>query len=328
MKNYKNIFYVGTVYSLLISIIMKPNLDENLYFFNEDFSKEIVNKFKNKIVLRKYKESIKLFRYYKVRNHLYKILNENREKIKNKEFFIQDHLTYSQFFLNNFENNFSLIEDGVGNYITKILLGAKEEVRKPYLYKYMNIIKKYYPTLGLSKKIKKIYLTGILPIPKLIENKVEIVNIRDTWEKLSELEQKKILDIFNIKLEKLKELNKLEDKILLITQPLSEDRVITEQEKIEIYQEILEQEKNKTIYIKPHPREKTDYLKVFSKYDIRILEKDFPLELLSFLEIKFSKAITLFSTAVFSFKEKYEIEFIGTEKYEKLYERFGKIEIY
>lgn len=155
MKNYKNIFYVGIVYSLLISIIIKPNLDENLYFFNEDFSKEIVNKFKNKIVLRKYKESIKLFRYYKVRKHLYKILNENREKIKNKEFFIQDHLTYSQFFFNNFENNFSLIEDGVGNYITKILLGAKEEVRKPYLYKYMNIIKKYYPTLGLSKKIKK-----------------------------------------------------------------------------------------------------------------------------------------------------------------------------
>lgn len=65
MKNYKNIFYVGIVYSLLISIIIKPNLDENLYFFNEDFSKEIVNKFKNKIVLRKYKESIKLFRYYK-----------------------------------------------------------------------------------------------------------------------------------------------------------------------------------------------------------------------------------------------------------------------
>lgn len=115
---------------------------------------------------------------------------------------------------------------------------------------------------------------------------------------------------------------------MLITQPLSEDKVVTEREKIEIYQEILEKEKNKIIYIKPHPRERTNYLKVFSKYDVRILEKDFPLELLSFLEIKFSKATTLFSTAVFSFKDKYEIEFIGTEKYEKLYERFGKIEIY
>lgn len=327
MKNYKNIFYVGTVYSLLISIIMKPNLDENLYFFNEDFPEKIINKFKNKIILKKYKENLKLIRYYKVRKHLYEILKENREKLENKEFFIQDHLTYSQFFFNNFESKFFLIEDGIGNYLIKILEGAKEEKKKTYLYKYMNIIEKYYPTLGLSKKIQKIYLTGILPIPKLIENKVEVVNIREVWKELSEVKREKILDIFNIKLEKLKYLNKLENKVLLITQPLSEDRVITEQEKIEIYQEILEKEKNKIIYIKSHPRERTDYLKIFSKYNIRILEKDFPLELLSFLEIDFLKVITLFSTAILSFKGKYEIEFIGTERYKKLYEKFGKIEI-
>lgn len=85
---------------------MKPNLEENLYFFSDDFSQEIVNKFKNKIILKKSKKNIKLIRYYKVRKFLKGILKENKEKLKGGNFFLQDHLTYSQFFLNNFENKF------------------------------------------------------------------------------------------------------------------------------------------------------------------------------------------------------------------------------
>lgn len=37
--------------------------------------------------------------------------------------------------------------------------------------------------------------------------------------------------------------------------------------------------------------------------------------------------ITLFSTGALNFKGKSEVEFIGTEKYPKLYERFGEINI-
>ena len=52
MKKIKNIFYINTVYSLLIALMLKPNLEENLYFFNDDFSEEIIKNFKNKIILK------------------------------------------------------------------------------------------------------------------------------------------------------------------------------------------------------------------------------------------------------------------------------------
>lgn len=306
---------------------MKPNLEENLYFFSDDFSQEIVNKFKNKIILKKSKKNIKLIRYYKVRKFLKGILKENKEKLKGGNFFLQDHLTYSQFFLNNFENKFFLIEDGVRNYTLKILEEESNKKKKIFLYKYMNIIKKYYPAFGLSEKIQKIYLTGILPIPNLIESKVKIVNIENLWNNLLGGEQEKILDIFNIKIEKIKNLNKLKNKILLITQPLSEDRVITEQEKIKFYREIIEKQNVRKIYIKAHPREKTNYKEVFKNFNIEVIENTFPIELFLLLNIKFDKVITLFSTGALNFKGKAEVEFIGTEKYPKLYERFGKIEM-
>ena len=99
MKEIKNIFYVNTVYSLLIVLMLRPNLEENLYFFNDDFPKIISDKFQNKVILKKYKNQIKIFRYYMVRRFLKKIKKEYSKTLENKVFFIQDHLTYGQFFL-------------------------------------------------------------------------------------------------------------------------------------------------------------------------------------------------------------------------------------
>ena len=327
MKKIKNIFYINTVYSLLIALMLKPNLEENLYFFNDDFSEEIIKNFKNKIILRKYRKKIKILRYYKIRSFLKKIIKNYKKELLGKDFFMQDHLTFSQFFLNNFDSNFYLVEDGAAtNYNLKVLEEAKSKKNKSFFYNYTYFIKKYYPPIGLSSKIRKIYLTGLLPIPESIEKKVEIVKIKSLLEKISEKEKIKILNIFNLNLNKIENLINIKNKILLITQPLSEDGIITEKEKIEIYKEIIKKNNFDKIYIKPHPREKTDYKKIFSEYGVQIIEKNFPLELLNFLQIKFIKIITIFSTAAFNFKDSCEIEFIGTENYPKLYKKFGKIE--
>lgn len=112
-----------------------------------------------------------------------------------------------------------------------------------------------------------------------------------------------------------------------MTQPLSEDEIITEEEKIKIYREIIEKQNGRKIYIKAHPREKTNYGDIFKELNIKIIENGFPIELLLLLNINFSKVITLFSTGALNFKGRSEVEFIGTEKYPKLYERFGKINI-
>ena len=219
------------------------------------------------------------------------------------------------------------------NYNEKILSEEKnKKLKKIKINHFMKKvivekIKKEYRRFGLSEKIQEIYLTGLLPIPDLIKNKVKIINISDEWEKLSKKDKEEILRVFKISSKSFENLKVEKNKVLLLTQPLSEDKIITEKEKIDIYREILLKENGKNIYIKAHPREKTNYKEVFKEFNINIIENSFPIEICLLLDIKFEKVITLFSTGALSFKGKSEVEFIGTEKYPKLYEKFGKVTI-
>lgn len=180
--------------------------------------------------------------------------------------------------------------------------------------------------MGVSEKVEKIILTGILPIPEVIKSKVEIINIEEKWNSLTKEKQREILSIFNIEIEELEVLKNSINKVLLLTQPLSEDGIMSEEEKISIYKNILQERNIKEVYIKIHPRERTDYIKELQNIKVHIIKKDFPVEILFLLNVNFSKVITLFLTAALNFKGKGEIEFIGTKNYPKLLERFGRIE--
>lgn len=337
----KKLVYVETLYSLLIVLLI--NKKEDIILVQEEgnksyFFKLIENLNIKKIKIPQLKKKcffLKLLDEEK-RNRL--ILNKIKS-IKMDEILLQDHLIYSQLLLNNFEVSFKLIEDGTLNYIERIL---EEEYNKKVIFKskimkfliknYEKYIKKincYYGIYGTSSKIDKIYLTGILPIPEIIKAKVEIVNIEKLWEELDKKKKTEILNIFNINLEELELLRKEKEKILLITQPLSEDGIVKEEEKIELYKEILLERRIKKVFIKPHPREKTNYIEVFRNIgiEIKVLPNEFPAEIFMLLDMSFKKVITIFSTAVLNFKHKYEIEFIGTKKYSKLYKRFGDISL-
>lgn len=170
-------------------------------------------------------------------------------------------------------------------------------------------------------------MTGILPIPGSIEQKVEIINIKNRWKFLSEGKKKEILKFFNISLKKIEFLKKEEKKILLLTQPLSEDGILIEKEKIQIYEEIIINRNLDKIYIKPHPRERTNYKNIFKNrnFEVEIIDNNFPIELLLFSDIFFDKIITLFSTAALNFKNYSNVEFLGTKNYPKLFKKFGCI---
>lgn len=139
-----------------------------------------------------------------------------------------------------------LLEDEVMSYSENILKNEFERKEKRVkLNHYIKRIiiekrRKDYKRFGLSDKIRKIYLTGILPIPNLIKDKVEIININKICSSLSQEAKKEILEVFNVNIEKFQTFDEEDEKILLLTQPLSEDEIITEEEKIKIYEEILE----------------------------------------------------------------------------------------
>lgn len=321
----QKIIYVNTVYSLFLSFLIAPDIEKNLYLFNEDFSIKILKNIDSKIILKKYKKIPKIIRWIFIRKYLKKFLNEYKSKFEGKDFYIHDHLMYSQFLLNNIQAKFFLIEEGTINYT--FVEDKIEEVMKEnsILYRKTYLVEKFFSIMGVSQKIEKIFLTGILPVPESIEKKVELAKITKLWDRLSSEEKRKILKIFNIELNMIENLKKSKKGILLITQPLSEDKIISEKEKIEIYRGILLKKKVNKVFLKIHPREKTDYRKHFKEFDIEIITKEFPIEILSFFNIEFEEVVTLFSTSVFNFKNKYKIDFIGVDNYPKLLEKFGNI---
>lgn len=209
--------------------------------------------------------------------------------------------------------NFKLIEDGTENY------NSKNFFSENYIKKKIKETINFNRSFGQHKNVKKIYLTGLAPIPKEIAHKVEIINLKELWDKKSLEEQNKILDIFSFDLN-IKEIIKGRD-IILFTQPLSEDGVITEEEKIEIYSKIVKKYPQDRLIVKTHPREKTNYKKIF-KYNL-VLDNPFPFEMLNLLNVKFNKAVTLFSTAALGLGKDVTVDFYGTEVNDKILARFG-----
>lgn len=335
--------YVKTLYSLLLALmIIEDDLDKIMVFYNYNTNpnyKKYFQKFKNSIELSEVYGKNRVFCYFKnyiVNNKLLKIIKRNDIK----KIYMQDQLLlYGQFFLNNISNCY-VVEDGTANYSLELINKTNEEIISKYSKrKYNNIfrfklkvidkIKKVYNVFGIGEKVEKIYLTGVLPVPDIISDKVEIINIKEKWDNLENNKKDKILEIFNISLVLIEELKRTENAILILTQPLSEDGILTEKEKIQIYKEIILNNNKAKIYIKSHPREKTDYKKILEKLNlqIEIIRADFPIELLLFFNIRFKKVITLFSTAALNFKANSDIEFLGTKNYPKLLKKFGDISI-
>lgn len=88
---------------------------------------------------------------------------------------------------------------------------------------------------------------------------------------------------------------------IIFTQPLSEDGLISEQEKIQYYKNTLKSipVPPDKIVIKTHPREGTNYKKIFP--DIFIFNKNIPQEILNFCGVRFKQAYTISSTAAINF---------------------------
>ncbi|AYZ74731.1 hypothetical protein EGX98_02665 [Fusobacterium necrophorum] len=226
----------------------------------------------------------------------------------------QDHIIGKDYFL---KYNYHLVEDGLGLYSTFYIEQAK--YKKRYFLNKMLRRKRWN---GMENTVTKIYLTKKENIPHEIRHKVELINLKELWKKKTEEEKTKILKIFDFSIEKMKNLSA--KNYILFTQPLSEDSVISEEEKIDIYKKVIKNYDKKKLIIKTHPRETTDYSKIFP--EIAILNAKFPAELLFIFNIPFEKVITLFSTSVMIFENSVEIDFYGTEVNEKLLRRFGATE--
>lgn len=301
-----NILIENTQYSILIYILINKISKDDIYYLEDGLDKKLIEKLKEKVktvnIFPNYKERKLIKIKYILRNFrvMYNLSKKNT-------IFGNDSIIFSFIFR---LKNFILIEDGTINY---------KPTPKKYIKNILSLSPLSYRTYGYSKHIKKIYLTGLATIPKEIIHKVEVVNLKELWSKKTLSEKNEILDIFSLDLDIKRKINGKD--IILFTQSLSEDNIITEKEKIEIYLKIIKEYPKDRLVIKTHPREKTNYKEIFKGY--LILDSLFPFEILSLLDIKFSKAVTIFSTAALGLGNNVEVDFYGTEIHEKILEKFG-----
>lgn len=307
----KNLYICHTYYHVLIAIIkqIKSGICSDI-MLSADFSNDLL--VNDKLLINRLKESkmfcnILIFDYSKEeitkKENLftfYRIYIGNRI-IRKQEYNLFDYKKIYIFWeysligyvLNKQRVEHHLLEEGIDCF----------KIKYKGRYKDKKSLKK------LIKKFLKIYYVGESPYIKTIEvNNKENLYIKhsnivecpkkDLFLSLSSKQKNEILKIF---LERPDVLLDMSDCVLILTQPLFEDKICsTEEEKVNIYKEIIKQyASNENVIIKTHPREITDYDKYVKDYkNVKIINERFPIEILNFLDVRFKKVITIFSTSI------------------------------
>ena len=325
-KNKKNICLVTTVYSFFLYLLIKGYNENDIYIFTAWFPKEVSKNvkhvqmppvvfkgkkfgelnsisgiWKNIIGFSKY-----FYGYFKLRVLLF-------IKTFNCEVEVYGHAQtpFSYLFYEN--ENSNIIEDGLSNYTIEI---SETHKINPIIDKLLHIMGIYFLNnsegFGSHKNIKNVYLTNELDNP-LIKDKVIVIDIDTLWTKLTKKEKDEILSIFNIN----SEMFNFEGKTLLIlTQPLSQEGHMTLNKELDIYKEIMEKFKDYQTIIKPHPRDEKNYTKIFP--NTTIIEKTFPIEILTLIGIKPTVVSSIISNSLLNFEESEKYVYEGDLENERL----------
>lgn len=294
MDKYKYVCCVGSVHALLLFFLINVDASvANTVFFlpKNGGIQEIISK---KMLYVYWISRGGLWRricnYYRMKYLFYKM---NINSIDRYGF---DEGGWTEYMVHT-TKSFNLIEDGMNNYI--MLKSTKDKYQNSIIHRILLHTPFMHIPYGLSKNISTIYLTGIDKIPQEIQDKARIVDMELLWRQCVDQRKQNILDLFGVNPDVLD----LKDRsVLIITQPLSEDNIMAESEKIEVYKNVIKQYGERNVLIKPHPREKTNYEKKFP--NALVLKSYFPIELLALSgqNLGIRKVITVYSTAIALFK--------------------------
>lgn len=316
-KTYNNIIAIDSIYSLLLFLIYSGDSKHNLYIISTRIGKSIYKNLKGDIIILNHNYSINT---YFERNKIIKALRAIHLKLYVRyKIAPLSSFNYEKLYANdlNFfakiiikKNKYILIEDGYGNYEEAMYYETTKQRFKRFLFG--SII-----PWGQAENCEKIILTGLGEIIDIIKDKVEIIDTKKAFGMNNK--RKAILRVFNLEKNLINKL--IEKPIILLTQPFSELKILTEGEKIEVYKKCLKNINISEVIIKTHPDETTDYTKHFK--GATVVNQIFPFEVLGLMDIRFKKTITLFSTAALGFKDTSEIVWYGSEVHPKLFEKYG-----
>lgn len=327
-KEKVNIGFFITVYSFFLYLLINGYNEKDIFIFIDLFPKEISKNVKHIEVPEIYfmdapkmaplnsiegiMENITgyckyFYAYIKLRIILF-------IKTYNKEVAVYGHAHVPLSFMFYENENSNIIEDGLSNYTVEI---TETHKINPILDKLLHIMGIYFlrntEGFGSHKYIKNVYLTKEHDHP-LIKDKVKVINMKELWEKLTKNEKDKILSIFNIN----NEMFDFEEgkTLLILTQPLSQEGHLTLNKELDIYKEIMQKFKDYKTIIKPHPRDDKNYAKIFP--NATIIEKSFPIEILTLMGMKPTVVSSIISNSLLNFEESEKYVYEGDLENERL----------
>lgn len=232
---------------------------------------------------------------------------------KGIEYWGQDHVYKAYCLLRN--HSFHLIEDGIFNYGPYIFPQPSLGLKRLLIGRHYGEFLQY---AGNEKRCLSIHLTGLVDRGDVLKDpKVIIKSFVEMWNNSDNRKRQFINDAFGISVKLISDYSRF--KQILLTQPFSEIDVITEEQKIDMYKDIIERIGSRDIVIKPHPRETTNYSAYFE--DSLVLSSRIPIQLLSLNGIIFERAYSINSTALFDFPYHIKVCVLGSEVYPALYEK-------
>ncbi|WP_211654854.1 polysialyltransferase family glycosyltransferase [Planococcus alpniumensis] len=191
----------------------------------------------------------------------------------------------------------NLIEDGTTHY------GVYQndvKTKKKYVKSIVNLMLFGKQDFVLNNNVKQVLATYPEKFPSFVNWKISNLVLSD----LKDTEKNKIIKLFG--LEDFKVIIPEQKMVIIFTQPLSEDGYLVETEKISLYSDIVTKytRENYKVFFKQHPREKTTY----NFDDVVIVKKDFPGEVLNYLDLDFDKAIAVCSGVIDNIKATEKIQ--------------------
>lgn len=176
----------------------------------------------------------------------------------------------------------------------------------------------WHKAYGISQNCDTVICTTPDRLPEHEKKKNETYDLTELWQKADPEQRNFILSVFDITGEDYQKMQKC--SVILLTQQLATEGVVTEEELAKIYGNLLKPYPPDAVLIKRHPRDRVDYRKFFPQ--AVIYDKFAPMQIFAAMGITFKTAVTLYSSSVTSFPGA-EIVWGGTKVHPKIEAKFG-----
>lgn len=174
--------------------------------------------------------------------------------------------------------------------------GQKESTIKRKIKQWL--FGKYYQCpVGTSSAVKAIYTSSPYNKPYHQGKSKIVIDLKQMWENSDTQKKEFILNIFNLTANDLQILKSR--NVILLTQPYVEDKKMSEEQLISIYNDIINKYGTENVLIKPHPRDKRDYKHFFP--NTILFNKSIPMQLLVLLGVNYKHIVTINSSSALSF---------------------------